>query len=70
MAAPPLTGVVALALEEKPESDNAQVRNALNDTAYQFRDSFYFGNGLLDAQVAFSFTDTASSKGGNGEKKK
>ncbi|WP_163537364.1 S8 family peptidase [Gracilibacillus sp. YIM 98692] len=68
MAAPHVVGVAALLSESSPELDNIQVRNRLNDTATNLGDSFYFGNGLVDAQAAISTLETTSTKG-NGTKK-
>lgn len=49
MAAPHVTGVAALVWEVNPELSNFQIRKVLNESATMLGDSFYYGNGLVNA---------------------
>jgi subtilisin len=69
MAAPHVAGAAALLWGDKTEFNNEQVRNALNETANNLGDSFYFGNGLVDAKAAISYSPETVKIGGNGKKK-
>lgn len=65
MAAPHVTGVAALVLEAKPELDNIQVRNIMNDAATNLGDSFNFGNGLVDADTTINVSQSLEKTKGN-----
>ncbi|RNA69307.1 S8 family peptidase [Alteribacter keqinensis] len=55
MAAPHVAGTAALVKQRYPHLTNSQIRNRLNQTAIPLGNSFYFGNGLVDAENAAGY---------------
>lgn len=68
MASPHVAGVAALVSEAKPELNNVDLRNILNETATTLGDSFSYGNGLVDALKAVNYSKTSTPVKGNRKK--
>ena len=54
MAAPHVAGVASIIWQANPGLGNVQLREVLNETAIFLGDSFYYGNGLVDALKAYN----------------
>lgn len=59
MASSHVTGVAALVWEVNPELSNFQIRKILNESATVLGDTFYYGNGLVNAYKAVNNAKTA-----------
>lgn len=62
MAAPHVAGVAALVLESNPDLSNVEIRNILNESATKLGESFYYGNGLVNAFEAVNSAQTTLMK--------